>query len=309
VSAGRRALLQIHVCVLLWAFTAIFGRLISLPAAQLVAWRLILVVAVLAPLPRVWRAVRALPAALCWRYAGIGVLVALHWLAFYGSIKLANASVATICLAIAPATIALFEPLVHRAPLRRGDLALGLVVIPGIVMIAGGIPESMNAGLGVGVVSALLAAIFMTLNKRWIGDRDALGVTAIEFAAGLVAMLLLLPWLPGAAAPGPVPGGWLALPSARDLGLLLMLATACTVLPFALSLVALRHVSAFTAQLAVNLEPIYAIAIAAAFLGESRELGPVFYAGAGVVIAAVFGHAWLATGASDAAGGTAPRRR
>lgn len=299
MSAGhspesRRALLQVHVCVLLWAFTAILGRLITLPAAQLVAWRLLLVVALLAPIPRVWRAVRTFPASLCWRYAGIGVVVALHWLAFYGSIKLANASVATICLAIAPVTIVLLEPLLHAAPLRRGDLALGLVVIPGIVMIAGGIPASMNLGLWVGVLSAVLAAIFMTLNKRWIGDRDALGVTAIEFAAGLVVVLALLPWLPAAGIAGDPVGGWLVLPSLRDLVLLLVLAVACTVLPFALSLVALRHVSAFTAQLAVNLEPIYAIAVAAVFLGESRELGPVFYAGAAVVIAAVFGHAWLA---------------
>ncbi|MCU0761161.1 MAG: DMT family transporter [Steroidobacteraceae bacterium] len=302
MTAAQRALLQIHLCVVLWAFTAILGRLILLPAGQLVAWRLIFVVAVLALLPRAWRGARTVPAALRWRYAGIGVLVALHWLAFYGSVKLANASVATICLAIAPVTIALLDPLLHGAPLRRGDLALGIVVIPGIALIAGGVPASMDAGLWVGVLSAVLAAAFMTLNKRWIGDRDALGVTAIEFAAGLVVLLVMLPWLPGAKAAGPMPGGWLAVPSPRDFALLLVLATACTVLPFALSLVALRHVSAFTAQLAVNLEPIYAIGIAAIFLGESRELGAAFYAGAGVVVAAVFLHARAIGPAVGAAG-------
>lgn len=291
--ARRRALLQVHVCVLLWSFTAILGKLITLPTAQLVAWRLLLVVAMLALVPRVWRAIRAFPAALRWRLAGIGVIVALHWLAFYGSIKLANASVATICLALAPVTIALLDPWLHREPLRRGDLALGLLVIPGLALIGGGIPGGMGAGLLAGVVSALLAAVFMLLNKRAIGTHDALGVSAVEFAAGLALLLVLLPWLPGGApAAAPLPPG-LAWPAPRDLVLLVVLAGACTVLPFALSLVALRQVSAFTVQLVVNLEPIYAIAIAAAFLGESRELGAAFYAGAALVLAAVGGHAVL----------------
>jgi len=299
----RRALLQVHLCVFLWAFTAILGRLISLSAAQLVAWRLLLVVGLLALLPRVWRGVRSLPAALRWRYAGIGVVVALHWLAFYGSIKLANASVATLCLAIAPVTIALLEPLLHGAPLRRAELALGLAVVPGIALIVGGIPATMNAGLWMGVVSALLAATFMTLNKRWIGTHDALGVTAIEFAGGLAVVFAVLPWLPGGEVAGPAIAGRIAWPSPRDIALLVVLASACTVLPFALSLVALRSVSAFTVQLTVNLEPIYAIAIAAVFLGEARELGAPFYAGAALVLAAVFGHAALAARATNGARG------
>lgn len=292
MMAGRRALLQVHLCVLLWAFTAILGKLISLGAVQLVAWRLLLVVAMLALLPRAWRAVREFPPALRWRYAGIGVVVALHWLAFYGSIKLANASVATICLAIAPVTIALLDPLLHREPLRRGDLALGLAVIPGIAMVVGGVPAGMGAGLAAGIVSALLAATFMLLNKRWIGERDALGVTAVEFTAGLALVLLLLPWLPDTAPAGERLVGALAQPSGRDLVLLVLLAGACTLLPFSLSLVALRQVSAFTLQLTVNLEPVYSIAMAAAFLGEARELGPLFYAGATLVIAAVLLHGW-----------------
>jgi drug/metabolite transporter (DMT)-like permease len=281
----RRALLQIHLCVLLWAFTAILGRLLSLSAAQIVAWRLLLVSALLAAVPRVWRALRSLPVPLLARYAGIGVLIAGHWLAFYGAIKLSNASVATICLAIAPLATTLLEPLIHGARIRGLDLALGGAVVPGVLLIAGGIPDGMLGGIGVGLLAALLGAAFMSLNKRWIGTRDALAVTAVEMGAGLVFVLAVLPWLPG--------GGALRLPDDRDLALLLTLATACTLLPFVLSLVALREVSAFTMQLAINLEPIYAIAIAALFLGESRELGLAFYAGAAIVIAAVFAQGWL----------------
>lgn len=282
----RRALLQIHLCVMLWAFTAILGRLITLPATQLVAWRLILVVAIVALLPRVWRAVRSIGPRQALGFAGIGAVVALHWLAFYGSIKASNASVATICLAVAPVAIALLEPLLHRARLRPWDLALGIAVVPGIVLIVGGVPAAMTQGVWLGVAAALLVALYMMLNKCWIGDQDPLGVTAIEFAGGLLLTLAVLPWLEPMA-----PAGF--LPSGRDLLLLVVLAVFCTIVPFALSLIALREVSAFTAQLAVNLEPIYAMAIAAVLLGEAAELGLRFYAGAMLVLLAVLGHGVL----------------
>src|SRR5690242_12764861 len=105
----HKALLQIHFCVLLWGVTAILGKLISLPALPLVWWRMLFVVVALMLLPRVWRGLRALTARLLLAYAGVGALVALHWLTFYGAIKLANASVAATCIALAPAFTSLVE--------------------------------------------------------------------------------------------------------------------------------------------------------------------------------------------------------
>src|SRR6187549_3983306 len=102
MTAANKALLQIHFCVVLWGFTAILGKLITLPALQLVWWRMLLVTGALLFVPRFWSGVRQLSPRLLAIYAGIGVLVALHWLTFYASIKLSNASVAVTCLAVAP---------------------------------------------------------------------------------------------------------------------------------------------------------------------------------------------------------------
>nr|MBP6691959.1 EamA family transporter [Xanthomonadales bacterium] len=99
MSTPIRPYLQIHLCVLLWGFTAILGKLISLPAGALVFWRMAIVTGALALAPRVWRALRATPPRTLLAWAGIGVVVALHWLTFYGAIKLANASVAATCMA------------------------------------------------------------------------------------------------------------------------------------------------------------------------------------------------------------------
>jgi drug/metabolite transporter (DMT)-like permease len=89
------------------------------------------------------------------------------------------------------------------------------------------------------------------------------------------------------------PGSIAILPDARDAGLLLLLAMACTLLPFALSLVALRQLSAFQAQLAVNLEPVYAIILAVLLLDEQRELTLSFYLGVAIILLAVFIHPLL----------------
>jgi drug/metabolite transporter (DMT)-like permease len=83
------------------------------------------------------------------------------------------------------------------------------------------------------------------------------------------------------------------MPHARDTWLLLALSFGCTLLPFALALEALRHTSAFTTQLVVSLEPVYAIVLAIVLLGEQRELSPAFYLGVALILAAVFTHTWI----------------
>jgi drug/metabolite transporter (DMT)-like permease len=288
MTAHNRALLQIHICVVLWGFTAILGKLITLPALQLVWWRMLLVSVALACFPRVWRALRTIPRRLVLIYCGIGCVVAVHWLAFYGSVKLANASVAATTMALAPAVTALIEPWITGARFERHNLLLGILVVPGVALVMGGIPAQMHVGFWVGVASAALAAVFLALNKRFLGHHDAMAVTWLELGAGFLLVAALAPFV--------VPAGpSIVLPSAGDAAWLLVLAILCTLIPFVVSLATLRHLSAFTAQLAINLEPLYAISIAVLFLGEARELDSLFYAGAVIVLAAVFGHGWLQT--------------
>lgn len=280
---SRRALLQIHACVLIWGFTAILGKLITLPAFALVWWRMLLVVAALALLPPFWRGVRAIPPRLLAVYSGIGVIVALHWLTFFGAIKLANASVAATCMAVAPIFVALVEPLLTRRRFEPRELLLGVAAVPGVALVVGGTPRGMLAGLALGIVSALLVAFFGALNKRYVERAGALAVTGVELAAGTAFLTLLALLLPAQAA--------LEVPQGRDLAWLLTLSIGCTLVPFALSLVALRHLSAFAAQLAVCLEPVYAVLLAMLLLGEQRELGPGFYAGLALIIATVVANA------------------
>lgn len=291
LSPAARAQLQIHFCVLLWGFTAILGKLITLGALSLVWWRMLIVVVAIALLPRAWRGLRAIPARLALAYAGIGVLVALHWLTFYGSIKLSNASVGATCIALATPFTALVEPKLAGRRFSMRELLLGVAVLPGVALVVGGVPGSMRLGIAVGAASALFVALFGSLNKRLVEHADPLAVTGLELGAGTLALTALVPLMPfifPALASDPF-----VLPGLRDTWLLLLLALACTLLPFTLSLIALRHMSAFAAQLATNLEPVYAIVLAALLLGEQHELTPTFYCGAAIILGAVFVHPLL----------------
>jgi drug/metabolite transporter (DMT)-like permease len=286
MQAIHRARWQIHFCVLLWGFTAILGKLITLPALPLVWWRMLLVTAALLLMPRVWRGLRAMPSRLRWAYAGIGVLVSLHWLTFYAAIKLANASVGATCIALGPVFLAFVEPWIARRRFDPRELLIGVAVVPGVAMVVGGVPAGMRAGIAVGVLSALFVALFRSLNKRLVEHGDPLTVTCIELGTGTAFLTVLAPLLPHA---GPA----FVLPGVHDALLLLALSFGCTLLPFALALVALRHMSAFGTQMVTNLEPVYAIVLAMVLLGEQRQLDAWFYAGVVVILVAVFAHPLL----------------
>lgn len=286
MQAVTKARWQIHFCVLLWGFTAILGKLITLPALPLVWWRMLLVVAALLLMPKVWRGLKAMPWRLRWAYAGIGVLVSLHWLTFYAAIKLANASVGATCIALGPVFLSLVEPWIARRKFDLRELLIGVAVVPGVAMVVGGVPVDMRLGIAVGTLSALLVALFSAYNKRMVEHGDPLTVTCIELGTGTVFLTLLAPLLPHV-------GSAFVLPSAHDALLLVLLSFGCTLLPFVLALVALRHMSAFGTQMVTNLEPVYAIVLAIVLLGEQKQLDGWFYAGVAVILAAVFMHPLL----------------
>ncbi|MDP2283081.1 MAG: DMT family transporter [Pseudohongiella sp.] len=298
MTQTTKAWLQIHLCVVLWGFTAILGKLITLDALPLVLWRMALVAVILLFLPSVLRSLRNLPLRLIGIYTGIGILVTLHWLTFYGAIRLSNASVAVTCIATVPVFLAILEPILAGRRFQPSELLLGLMVLPGIVLVVGGTPEEMNGGIVMGLVSAMFVALFAALNKRYVLKADALTVTAIEMAAGAVMLIIiglmyqLLPGLPMVAGIVESPSDLFAFPQGNDLIWLLILALGCTLLPFALSLVALRQLSAYASSLAINLEPLYAIALAIVLLGEQQEVSAGFYMGAALIVAVVLIYPW-----------------
>lgn len=286
MTPTQRAYLELHIAVFLFGFTAILGDLIQLSALLIVWWRVLLTSISLAFIIRVGRLFRTLPPRKILTFMGIGVIVAIHWVTFYGAIKLSNASIGVIAMATTSFFTSLIEPMVMRQRVKWYELALGLLIIPGMALIVNSTDLSMIKGLLVGLLSAFLASLFATLNKKLITHSDERSITFLEMGSAWLFLSIVIPiWVFYSGEPADIwPPTW------TDWGYLLILALLCTTLAYVLALRSLQHLSAFASNLSINLEPVYGILLAWLLLNENEELKPGFYLGAGVIVLAVFSY-------------------
>lgn len=283
-----RAYLYLHFCVFIWGFTAILGKLITLKAIPLVWWRVLLAsTTLLIFIPK--KQWQGLSRAAVPQLFGIGILVGLHWLCFYGAIKLSNASVAVATMATTSFFAALVEPVLLRKKVKWYELGLGILILPGMALVVGNINWDMRIGFGVGIIGALLAAVFSALNKRVLEQKPPppLVISFVELFAATCVCSILMPILWWQSPETPL------IPTTQDWIWLLVLAWVCTLLPYYLTLQAMRHISAFATNLTINLEPVYGVLLAAVLFREDKDLDPHFYLGMLVILLAVFSHPFL----------------
>lgn len=285
-----KAYIQLHICVFLWGFTAILGKLIQVSELSLVWWRLLFTCISLVLIPGTIRQVSTLSGRTLLQLAGIGSIVMLHWILFYGSIKYSNASVGVSCLATISFFSAFIEPLVMRKPFKWYEILLGLMVIPGMYIIFHFTTANYYKGILMGLVSALMSSIFGVLNKLMVDKgTPTQAMTIVELSSGWLLLMLVAPmysYLIGSS-------NIVYTLTQSDVVYLLILSILCTTVPFIMALKVLRHLSAFTTALAVNLEPVYGILLAIPLLHENRQLDVGFYIGVLIILVAVFAHPWL----------------
>ena len=282
----KKAYLQIHVAVLLFGLTAILGDLIQVSSLSIVWWR-VLLTSVSFMFIVSWKNLIQIPRKQVLRLALIGALISLHWLTFYGSIKLANASVSLVCLATTSFMTAILEPIMLKQKFKWYELLLGLVIVPGMWLIMNDLDASMRLGVYSGLISALLATIFSILNKKNIEGTPPRSMALIEMSAAFLMMSVLLPFY---------------LKFSEDVKFMLhgtdwiymiILVLGCTTLAFILNLKSLKYLSTFTTNLIINLEPVYGIILAMLILNEHHELNTNFYIGVSVILSSVFLHPFL----------------
>lgn len=276
----KKAFFQLHMAVFLAGFTAILGLLIELNEILLVGYRLLLTVFILSVLMWIRKEWQKLAFKDILRISGVGMVIAIHWVSFYGSIKYANASVALVCLSASGFFTALLEPLFFRKRIVWQELALGILAIAGIYIIFDFHPQ-YKTGIIFGVLSAFGSAVFPILNKELLKQFTPKILTVYELSGGLILLSCLIPfylaWFPAEYY----------IPTLSDWAWLVVLAFFCTVISFDLQLNALKKISAFTANLTYNLEPVYGIILAFVFFDESKQLHGQFYLGLGLIVLAI----------------------
>lgn len=281
----KKALLQLHTAVFLWGFTGVLGRAITLTSTMLVWWRLLITAASLWALYLVQRKSIRVERRTAVRLSLIGTLLALHWVCFYGSIKLANVTIALTCLSTTGFFAAVLEPIVLRKRFDAVEILLGLCAVAGIVIIYYSHLQ-FSIGIVVGLAASLFTVLVSVLNKTIVDKHPPEQITLYQLSGGFLGLTILMPLFRVVfpepfAAPGPMDWLWLVL-----------LSWACTVLTFFLYIRALKKVSAFTMNLSLTLEPIYGIVLAFLLYHEDKEMGRLFYLGFALIAAAVLFHMW-----------------
>lgn len=277
-GGSARDYLQLNLVVLAWGFTAILGKLITIPATEVTVWRTALAAVGLA-LVAVARGIpRRLPPRAALACLATGALVGWHWILFFLSARLSTASVSLAALPTGMLWCSLMEPLVNGTRRwSRSELLTGVFMV-GAVWIIYRFEFTHWLGFTVGLASAFLAALFGVMNKHLTTRHPPVVLCGYQMVGACAACAILLPFI-GSGQP--------SLPSARDLLWLLVLSQACTVAAYIGYLDVLRRVSVFTVNVVYNLEPVYGIVLAALIFGEKERMSGGFYVGATIIVGAV----------------------
>lgn len=284
----KKALIQLHIAVFLAGFTAVLGKLINLNEAMLVWYRLLITVVTLAAILLFRKKLALVPAKEMLKIFSVGCIVALHWVCFYGSVKYGNISIAVVCISGGGFFTALLDPLFSKRSISLVEVLLGTIAILGIYIIFDFHPQ-YKLGIAFGIVSAILYSLFSIFNKKLLLWHTPETLTLYELGGGLITLSVIVPFYIQVFPAGNY------LPSSSDWIWLLILAWVCTVLCFDLQLNALKRLSAFTTNLAYNLEPVYGIILAFIFFSENSNFNSNFYLGVALIIIAVglqMGRVW-----------------
>ena len=281
----KKALLQLHSAVFLWGFTGVLGRAITLNSTMLVWWRLLITMVSLWVLYLLQGKARKINWKAGLMISLIGTVLALHWVCFYASIKLANVTIALTCLSTTALIASLIEPLILKKKFDPIEIFLGLFAVAGILIIYN-THLQFSTGIIVGLLASFFTVLVSVLNKKIIDNYQPEQITLYQLSGGFIGLTVLLPVFQALfpeklSAPTPLDWIWL-----------LVLSWACTILTFFLYIRALKKVSAFTMNLTLTLEPIYGIILAFIIYKENKLLSQWFYVGFALIALAVVFHMW-----------------
>jgi len=276
----KKSYLLLHIAVLLAGFTGVFGKLITLNEGLLVWYRVFFSSIILFFALKLFKKSSVKP----WKekidIGKIGLLITVHWVFFYASIKYSNISIGVVCYCLTSLFTAIFEPLINKKTFSISQLLLSALTLIGISLIFH-FDTSYQLGIILGVISSAFAALYTIYNERLVKRYDSMVINYYQMIGGTIGLGLLLPvylhYFPVTSM----------LPGSEDLAYLFLLSAFCTVTLYVLFAETLKVIPAFTVNLSFNLEPIYAIILAFLFFNEGKEVNTSFYIGCSFVLASV----------------------
>jgi len=268
----KKSYLVLHFAVILAGFTGIFGKLISLNEGLLVWYRVLFSSIILFLVVKLFKIATNIKFKEKFNIAKIGMFITIHWVFFYASIKYSNISVGVVCYCLTSFFTAIFGPLINKKHFKPTEVLLSILTLVGIALIFH-FDSGFQLGIGLGVISSAFAALYTIYNERLVRTYDSRLINYYQMIGGTIGLGILLPvylhFFPVETI----------IPSLKDTGYLILLASFCTVGLYVLFAESLKRIPAFTVNLSFNLEPVYAIILAFLFFNESKELNLSFYIG------------------------------
>lgn len=272
--------LHLHFLVFIAGFTAILGKLISVNAVSLVWFRMVFASILMIIYVKLFKVKLQITKKELIKLCIAGVIIALHWIAFYGAIKVANISIALAMFSTGAFFASLLEPIFYKRRVIPYEILFGIVVIIGIYLIVQSEIQHIE-GMILGVISAFLSSLFAVLNGKFLEQHSATKISFYEFISGVAFITIYIAFF----------GEGFSLSffsiSTSDIGLLLILASVCTAYAFIASVYVMRFISPYTVVLTYNLEPIYGIILALILFPETEIMSASFYIGAFIILGVV----------------------
>jgi len=274
-----KSYLHFHVIVFIWGFTAVLGALISIGATALVWYRMLIASLVIFVYIKIKGISLKAKGKTLLGLAGVGVLIALHWLTFFGAVKIANVSITLAMMSTGAFFTSILEPIFYKRKLIWYELVFGLLVIGGLYLIFE-VETRYTEGIIVALISALLAALFTLFNGKYAKKHDSVMISFYELLTGALFITVFL------AVTNRFDASFFQVQE-TDWIYLIILATVCTAYAFIASVKVMKHLTPYTIMLTTNMEPVYGIILAFLILGDAEQMNTGFYFGAILILLTV----------------------
>lgn len=273
--------LHLHLLVLIAGFTAILGELITIKAVALVWYRMVIATVLILGYIKIAKVKLKVNTKAILRFSIAGVIIALHWITFFGAIDEANISIALSMFSTGAFFASFIEPLIYKRAIIWYEIIFGIIVIIGVFIITQSEIKYLN-GILLGISSAFFSSLFSVLNGSFLKQHTATVITFYEFIAGVLFISIYILIFDTGFTPD------FFNISKSDVIYLFLLASVCTAYAFIAAVYIMKDISPYTVVLTYNLEPVYGIILAIILFPEKEKMSTSFYIGAIIIISIVF---------------------
>ena len=276
----KKNLLILHFTVLIWGFTGVLGKVISIDAVLLVWYRVLIATSTLFAWFLITKKNIKISKKQFLQFFFTGAIVAIHWIFFFHAIKVSTVSVTLVCLSSFTLFTAILEPLIKKQPIQMSDILIGLIIILGIYMIFK-FEGQYTLGIIFGLLAAVASSLFSTINSTLVQKSEPSIIGFYELVGGLFWITLYRLY------DGSLMNSSFNL-KINDWLYIGILGTLCTSVAYVAGVSVMRTLSAFRVALVTNLEPVYGILLAFIFFKDREQMTAGFYFGAAIILSAIF---------------------